>query len=47
MGYQVKVRDGHGTVHDECWTNSPQTAEQVVWSLLWDPYVKAAWIEED
>jgi hypothetical protein len=46
-GFQVKAQDHSGAVHDERWTTSRETAEQVVADLGNDPLVAAAWIEGD
>ena len=45
QGFQVKARDHDGNVHDERWTTSRETAEQVVRDLAADPLVAEAWIE--
>jgi len=47
QGFQVKARDHDGIVHDERWSASRETAEQVIDGLRSDPLVAAAWIEGD
>jgi hypothetical protein len=47
QGFQVRARDHDGNVHDEHWSASRETAEQVVNDLGSDPLVAEAWIEGD
>lgn len=46
-GFQVKVRDNQGNVHDERWTPDKSVAERIAAELpLTDWQVAEAWVEE-
>lgn len=47
-GFQVKVRDNRGNIHDERWTCDKSVAERIAEELpRTDWRVAEAWVEED